>query len=205
MSKPTVFVVDDDAEMLKALSRLLRAKGFDVRPFSSAKEFAIAFEPAAPGCLVLDVAMPGISGLELQERLARDGVTLPVIFLTGHGDIPMSVRAIKAGAVDFLTKPVNHTELVRAVEAALQRSSSLAAERADNADLAKKLATLTPREREVLAHVITGRLNKQIAADIGTSEQTVKVHRMRVTAKMGIASAVELARAAQRLGVEPAL
>ncbi len=204
MTAATVFLVDDEPEMLKALGRLLRAKGFTVREFVSARAFAEAYRPAIPGCLVLDVAMPEMNGLELQERLARHGVPLPIVFLTGHGDIPMSVRAIKAGAVDFLTKPVDHADLVRAVRTALERSAAQASEHAELTDLAERLATLTPREREVLAHVITGKLNKQIAGDLGTSEQTIKVHRMRITAKMGLMSAVELARAAQRLGVEPA-
>lgn len=204
MSAGTVFLVDDDAEMAKALTRLLRAKGFAVEAFSSARAFAAAYRPVDPSCLVLDVAMPEMDGLELQQRLTRESVRLPIIFLTGHGDIPMSVRAIKAGAVDFLTKPVDHTDLVRAVRAALERSTAQAAERAELSGLATRLASLTPREREVLEHVIAGRPNKQIAAALGACEQTIKVHRMRVTAKMGIASAVELARAAQRLGVKPA-
>lgn len=204
MTPATVFLVDDEPEMLQALGRLLRANGFIVQAFSSARAFATAYRPVDPSCLVLDVAMPDMNGLELQERLAREGVLLPLIFLTGHGDIPMSVRAIKAGAVDFLTKPVDRADLLRAVQAAIVNSAAQAAERAERAELAARLATLTPREREVLAQVITGKLNKQIADDLGTSEQTIKVHRMRVTAKMGITSAVELARAAQRLGVEPA-
>ncbi|MCW5558328.1 MAG: response regulator transcription factor [Verrucomicrobiae bacterium] len=191
--------------MLKALGRLLRAEGFKVSAFSSGREFAAAYRPVEPSCLVLDVAMPGMSGMELQERLAREGAPLPVVFLTGHGDIPMSVRAIKAGAVDFLTKPVDRADLIRAVRAALERSAAQAAERAELAELSARLATLTPREREVLAQVITGRLNKQIADALGTTEQTIKVHRMRVMTKMGLPSAVELARAAQRLGVEPAV
>ncbi len=203
MNAATIFLVDDEPEMLKALGRLLRAKGFTVHAFSSAREFAAAYRPVDPSCLVLDVSMPDMDGMELQERLARNGVPLPVVFLTGHGDIPMSVRAIKTGAVDFLTKPVDHADLVRAVRAALERSAARAAESAELAELSVRLATLTPREREVLAHVISGKLNKQIAGDLGTSEQTIKVHRMRVTAKMGIPSAVELARAVQRLGVEP--
>lgn len=204
MTPATVFLVDDEPEMLQALGRLLRANGFVVCAFSSARAFAAAYRPVDPSCLVLDVAMPDMNGLELQERLAREGVLLPIVFLTGQGDIPMSVRAIKAGAVDFLTKPVDRADLVRAVQAAIERSAVQAAERVERAELSARLATLTPREREVLAQVITGKLNKQIADDLGTSEQTIKVHRMRVTAKMGITSAVELARAAQRLGVEPA-
>ena len=204
MKTATVFLVDDEPEMLKTLTRLLRARGFTVCAFSSACEFAMAYQPIDPSCLVLDVAMPGINGLELQRRLTRDGVLLPIVFLTGHGDIPMSVRAIKAGAVDFLTKPVDHADLMRAVRAALERSVAQAAEHAEVADLSARLASLTPREREVLEHVIAGKLNKQIAADLGTSEQTIKIHRMHVTAKLGIVSAVELARAAQRLGVKPA-
>lgn len=201
---PTVYLVDDDAEMLKALSRLLRAKGFEVRAFGSAREFMASGRPDAPACLVLDVAMPGIDGLELQERLSGEGVTLPVIFLTGHGDIPMSVRAIKAGAVDFLTKPVDHAELTRAVSHALALSSAQKEKDTALAGLAQRYENLTPREREVFAHVITGKLNKQIAADLGASEQTVKVHRMRITAKLGVCSAVELAEAARKLGVQPA-
>ncbi len=204
MKSGTVFLVDDDPEMRKALSRLLCSKGFSVRTFASAPEFSAKYKPVNPGCLVLDVAMPDMSGLELQERLERGGVALPVIFLTGQGDIPMSVRAIKAGAVDFLTKPVDKADLVNAVRAALVRSVEQAAEMEELADLSARLANLTRREREVFEHVITGKLNKQIAVELGTSEQTVKVHRMRVTAKMGMASAVELARAAQRLGVNPA-
>lgn len=200
----TVFLVDDEPEMVKALARLLRAKGFTVRAFSSAQEFIAVYESVDPSCLVLDVAMPGMDGLELQQRLTRNGVLLPIIFLTGHGDIPMSVRAIKAGAVDFLTKPVDHAELVRVVRAALERSREQAARRVELAGLSSRFANLTPREREVLQHIITGKLNKQIAADLGTCEQTIKVHRMHVTAKMRIVSAVELARAAQLLGVEPA-
>jgi len=204
MSTAKVYLVDDDEEMLKALSRLLRTRGYTVEAYSSAKRFASSYKPSPSCCLVLDVAMPEINGLELQDRLSRNGVLLPIVFLTGHGDIPMSVRAIKAGAVDFLTKPVDHADLVRAVQAALARSAAQSSEHEELTDLSNRLATLTPREREVLEHVITGKLNKQIAADLGTTEQTVKVHRMRVTAKMGIASAVELARAAQRLGVNQA-
>lgn len=204
MSEPTVYLVDDDAEMLKALSRVLRAKGFNVCAFASAREFIASERPHAPACLVLDVAMPDINGLDLHERLSREGILLPVIFLTGHGDIPMSVRAIKAGAVDFLTKPVDHAELTRAVSHALALSSAQKEKEAELAGLVRRYEELTPREREVFAHVITGKLNKQIATDLGTSEQTVKVHRMRITAKLGVCSAVELAEAARKLGVQPA-
>lgn len=204
MSEPKVYLVDDDAEMLKALGRVLGAKGFNVRAFASAKEFIAAGRPETPGCLVLDVAVPGINGLDLQERLSQEGVRLPVIFLTGNGDIPMSVRAMKAGAVDFLTKPVDHVELTRAVTSALAVSNEQAEVQTALAGLTQKYDNLTPREREVFAHVITGRLNKQIATHLGTSEQTVKVHRMRITAKLGVSSAVELAEVARKLGVRPA-
>jgi len=200
----TVFLVDDERGMLKALTRLLRAEGFAVRAFGSAREFLNACGPDETGCLVLDVAMPDLDGLELQRRLARDGVALPIIFLTGHGDIPMSVRAIKAGAVDFLTKPVNDTELLRAVRAALGKAEEQSAGREEAAALQTRLARLTPREREVLEHVISGRLNKQIAGDLGTCEQTIKVHRMRMMEKMGVESVADLVRAAERLGVAPA-
>lgn len=200
----TVFVVDDEEGMRRALTRLLQAEGLAVRSFATADELLAALEGEGPGCVLLDVAMPGLDGLQLQQRLAERGARLPIVFLTGHGDIPMSVQAIKAGAVDFLTKPVRRDDLLRAVRAALDQAAAQQAATQADAELRSRLAQLTPREREVLEHVIAGKLNKVIAADLGTSEQTIKVHRGRVMEKMGVASVAELVRAAQRLGIRPA-
>ena len=203
MSTPggIIYVVDDEAGMRKALTRLLRADGFDVRAFASAQDFLAAHRAEETACLVLDVAMPGLDGIELQRRLTHAGALVPIVFLTGTGDIPMSVRAIKAGAVDFLTKPVNDADLLRAVRAALALAASSKIEHAEQAALAERLATLTPREREVMAHVVAGQLNKQIAGDLGTSEQNIKIHRGRVMEKMGVESLADLVRAAERLGI----
>lgn len=198
----TVYLVDDEPGMLTALGRLLGAEGFTVKSFRSAAEFLAEREPS--GCVVLDVAMPDLDGMELQQQLSGSGSELPVIFLTGHGDIPMSVRAIKSGAVDFLTKPVKEDELIRAVKLALELAATRTRERADTARLRELHSQLTPREREVLRHVIAGKPGKQIAADLGTGEQTIKVHRMRVMHKMGVQSLVELVHAAGRLGVKAA-
>jgi FixJ family two-component response regulator len=200
---PVVYVVDDEAEMVKALTRLLRAQGFCVRGFTSALEFLAHARQPGPACLLLDVAMPGIDGLQVQERLRARADDMPIIFLTGHGDIPMSVRAIKAGAEDFLTKPVDAADLQRAIQRALRRAAALQAEHDELAVLQERLASLTPREREVLGHVVTGRLNKQIAVDLGTGEQNIKVHRGRMMRKMEARSMVELARMAERLGILP--
>ena len=200
----TVYLLDDEPGMLKALSRLLRSEGFDVSPFSSAREFLDAWQPDSVSCLVLDVAMPELNGMELQRRLTGAGIMLPIVFLTGHGDIPMSVRAIKAGAVDFLTKPVNDEALLTAVRTALGRSAEQRGAIAESAALALRLSQLTPREREVMCHVIAGKLNKQIAAALGTGEQNIKAPRARVMEKMGVQSVAELVRVADRLGVTPA-
>lgn len=196
-----VYVLDDEPEMVKALMRLLRAKQFDVRVFTSAQAFLEACRPEDVACLVLDVAMPELDGLTLQKRLTHRGLLLPIVFLTGHGDIPMSVRAIKAGATDFLAKPVDAVALVRAVRAALEVARARHETVAETAALASRLATLTPREFEVMRHVVAGKLNKQIAADLGTVEQTVKVHRGRVMEKMAVASVADLVRATERLGI----
>jgi FixJ family two-component response regulator len=195
----TVYLVDDEPAMLKALTRLLSAEGFAVKAFNSAAEFLAEPEPA--GCLVLDVAMPGLDGMQLQQHLSANASELPVIFLTGHGDIPMSVRAIKSGAVDFLTKPVKEEDLTCAVKTALELYAKRAGEKINLLELRKLYAALTPREREVMAHVISGKPNKQIASDLGASEQTVKIHRMRVMHKMQTQSIVGLVRIAGRLGV----
>lgn len=202
--KGMVYLVDDEPGMLKALARLLGAEGYGVSAFSSAEDFLANCPADAAGCLVLDVAMPGLDGMALQERLKGGGDLLPIVFLTGHGDIPMSVRAIKSGAVDFLTKPVADVALLAAVASAMRVTEDRLAEDAALADLRARLARLTPRELEVMRQVITGKLNKQIAGVLGTGEQTIKVHRMRMLEKMGVVSVAELVRAAGRLGVEPA-
>lgn len=199
-----VFLVDDEPELRHALERLLCAEGMEVAGFGSAAEFLDALTDDDVGCVVLDVAMPGLDGLQLQQRLAGSRARLAIVFLTGHGDIPMSVQAVKAGAVDFLTKPVRSANLLRAVQAALEQAGAQQSVAQASADVRARYEQLTPREREVFAHVIAGRLNKVIAARLGTSEQTVKVHRGRVMDKLGVGSVADLVRAAQQLGVEPA-
>jgi len=189
-----VYLLDDEPEMVKALSRLLRTQSLEVRCFTSVRAFLEAWRPAEVACLVLDVAMPELDGLELQKRLNHEAMFIPIVFLTGHGDIPMSVQAIKAGATDFLTKPVDEVALVRTVNRALQLAEA-------NIALAARFATLTPREREVMEHVVVGKLNKQIAADLGTGEQNIKIHRARVMDKMEVESLADLVRAAERLGI----
>jgi FixJ family two-component response regulator len=197
----TVFLLDDEPGMLKALTRLLKAEGYTVCAFTSAKSFLESYQPEAVSCLVLDVAMPELNGLELQQRLTQAGVLLPIVFLTGHGDIPMSVQAIKEGALDFLTKPVKDVDLLRAVRAALQRAAEQRESIAEAALLRERYSGLTPREREVMAHVVAGELNKQVAYALGIGEHTVKVHRSRVMEKMGVQSLPDLVRVAERLGL----
>ncbi len=201
----TVFVVDDDDSVRKSVVRLLKSMGYPARPYTSATEFLDAWrEEPAPGCLVLDVELPGLNGLELQEKLHASAVTIPIIFITGHGDIPMSVRAMKGGAVDFLSKPFQDEDLLRAVQEAIARNESRQAEDAERAAIAGRFATLTPREREVMALVVRGLANKRIATELGTSEKTIKVHRGRVMQKMKLLSVADLVRASQKLliGVE---
>jgi FixJ family two-component response regulator len=200
-TSPKVYVLDDEPEMVKALTRLLRARGFAVLGFTSAHDFLSVVRPGETACLVLDVAMPELDGLELQRRLTDLGMLIPIIFLTGHGNIPTSVRAIKAGATDFLTKPVDAAALVQAVRSALQVAESRRQEIAETAELTARLASLTPREREVMEHVVAGRLNKQIAYDLGTGEQNIKLHRAHIMDKMGVESLADLVRAAERLGI----
>jgi len=198
----TVFLVDDDADVLKALARLLRASGYDSREFASSKEFLREHDASMPGCAIFDVAMPDLDGLALQQALTAKGIERPVIFLTGRGDIPTSVQAMKAGAVDFLTKPVDADALLVAIDNARERESRDREARAEMDFFTGRLATLTPREREVFGHVIAGRLNKQIAYDLGTVEKTIKVHRSRMMEKMGVRSLAELVRLAERAGIE---
>lgn len=197
----TVFLVDDDAGVVKALSRLLRAKGYDVRPFASAEEFLEGHDAAVAGCAVFDVAMPGLDGLALQQVFTAGGKQRPVIFLTGKGDIQKSVRAMRAGAVDFLTKPVRDKDLLNAIARAEAEDARTRQAGAEVAAIEAKISTLTPREHEVLTHVIAGRLNKQIAADLGTVEKTVKVHRGRMMEKLGVHTIVDLVRLAEKAGI----
>src|SRR5262245_59275043 len=197
----TVHVVDDDAGMRKALGRILEAAGYVVRTYASAGDFLLADKADGPACLVLDVRMPGPSGLELQQSLARQEGSLPVVFLSGHGDIPMTVRALKAGAVDFLTKPVEGKALLAAIETALAQDAARRSERDELRALRERYDSLSAREREVFAQVVTGKLNKQIAGDIGAAERTVKAHRARVMEKMDAGSVADLVRMAGRLGV----
>ena len=200
--KFTVFLVDDEPGVLKALSRLLRVKGYDVKPYASPRLFLEEHDLAVPGCAILDVSMPGLDGLELQRALTVSvGSHRPVVFLTGRGDIPTSVRAMKAGAIDFLTKPVNDEILLDAVSRAEVRDVHSRRLHSELESIRAKIATLTPREREVLVHVVAGRLNKQIAGDLGTVEKTVKVHRGRMMEKLGVRNVADLVRMAEKLNL----
>ena len=196
-----VYLVDDEPAVLKALSRLLRAAGLQAVAFGTPEEFLANVGPDSDGCVVLDLAMPGLDGLALQEALAARGIELPTLFLTGHGDVPQSVRAMKKGAVDFLTKPVDDGVFLRAVREALERGRNTRVGREESARIRARFRSLSPREREVLAGVVAGRLNKQIAGDLGIAEKTVKVHRGRVMEKMGASSVAELVRMADRAGL----
>ena len=199
----TVFVVDDDLSIRRSLTHLFGAAGLNVAVFASAQEFLERYNASAPGCLVLDLAMPGLNGLELQEMLAARGSRLPIIFLTGHGDLPSGLKALKSGAADFLTKPVDATDLIEAVRGAIEKDRIARQVYAEVAEIRRRFATLTPREHEVLCHVISGKLNKQIAAHLGTVEKTVKVHRARVMDKIKAGSLAELIRLAERAGIQP--
>lgn len=196
----TVFIVDDDPGVLKAMSRRLRMKNYRVESFASSQEFLALHDAAVPGCALLDVAMPGLNGLDLQEALTSGGAQRPVIFITGKGDIPTTVRAMKAGAVDFLTKPVADKPLLAAIERAEQLDAESRQAQSELASIQSRIATLTPRERQVLTHVIAGRLNKQIAYDLGTVEQTVKVHRRRMMEKLGARTMLDLTRIMAKVG-----
>ena len=196
-----VFVVDDDASLRASLQDLLESVGLRVAACASAQDFLRRPRPEGPSCLVLDVRLPGLSGLELQQELAKGAVQMPIIFITGHGDIPMSVQAMKAGAVDFLSKPFRDQDLLDAVHQALARDRHARAQQAESAALRRRFEALTPRQRDVMARMVAGLLTKQIAGELGTSEAAVKVHRQHVMAKMGARSLAELVRMADRLGI----
>lgn len=198
---PTVFVVDDDPPVLKAIARVLKSAGLNVATFDSPREFLDRYNADATGCLLLDLSMPELDGLGLQQALAERGGTTPIVFLTGHGDVPSSVSAMKRGACDFLTKPADDEQLIGAVRVAIEKDRSARSARRELADVRSRLESLTPREREVLEHVVSGQLNKQIAADLGTVEKTIKVHRARVMEKMQVESLAELVQVAQRAGI----
>lgn len=200
-SKPAVFVVDDDPSMRKAITNLLESVGLQTQAFASATEFLALKLPDAPCCLILDIRLPGLSGLDFQAKLAETNIAIPIIFITAHGDIPMSVRAMKAGAVEFLPKPFRDQDLLDAVQAALDRDEARHEGEKMRSDLRARFETLTPREQEVMACATGGLMNKQIAAEIGITENTVKVHRGNVTKKMGAKSLAELVRMADLLGV----
>ncbi|HEY9595241.1 MAG TPA: response regulator, partial [Spirochaetia bacterium] len=196
---PTIFVVDDEPYALRAICRLLESAGYEVRSFDDPEAFLAVTSEETQGCALLDVQMPGLTGLELQERLSAAGCLLPVVFLTGHGDVPTGVRAMKAGAIDFLLKPYADDELFDAVTRALARDAKQRSARRQDLELARRAESLTPREKQVFALVVTGMLNKQIAAALGTTEKTVKVHRARVMEKMQAATLADLVRMGERL------
>src|ERR1700680_3868293 len=198
---PIVFVVDDDPSVGRAIKRLVGSVGLQVELFGSAQEFLRSKRPDAPSCLVLDIRLPGIIGLDFQRQLAEADIRIPIIFITAHADIPMTVRAMKAGAIEFLTKPFRDQELLDAIQVALERDRTQRRQEAEIAKLRERFEWLTPREREVLPLVVSGLLNKQIAAEIGTSETTVKVHRGQLMRKMGADSLPDLVRMAEKIGI----
>jgi FixJ family two-component response regulator len=197
----TVFLVDDEPAVVKAMSRLLRTRGYSVCAFTSSRDFLAHHDPAIPGCAIFDVSMPDLDGLALQQAMTGEGFDRPVIFMTGKGDVPTSVRAMKAGAIDFLTKPVSDTDIFAAIARAERQDTHCRHIQSERTSIEGKIATLTPREREVLGHVVAGRLNKQIAGDLGTVEKTIKVHRSRVMAKLGVRTVADLVRLVGKVGL----
>jgi FixJ family two-component response regulator len=204
MSKPTVFIVDDDLSARRGLTRLIRAAGLNAESFASAADFLASGKTDGPGCIVLDVKMPEMDGPSLQKRMVKAEYAMPIVFLSGHADIPTAARAMKMGAVDFLTKPVDSDDLLDAVRLSLARDAKNRARRTENSAIKKQIRTLTPREHEVMTYVITGMPNKRIAYELGISETTVKIHRGRVMQKLDIESVAELVRICEKSGVDPA-
>jgi len=200
---PTIFVIDDDASVRKSLSRLLRSVGHSVETFSSADEFLAREHFDGIGCILLDVQMPGLSGMDLQAKLSQAETNMPIVFITGHGDIPMSVQAMRKGAVHFLTKPLDDNDLLQAIGEAIEKDRKAKAERAEVQDIRRRLSQLTPREYEILRYVITGMLNKQIAFTLNIAEKTIKIHRGRVMEKLRVDSVAELVHLAEKAGIEP--
>jgi FixJ family two-component response regulator len=199
--EPMVFVVDDDPSVCRSIERLIEPAGFKVQSFRSAAQFLAQGRPSSPACLVLDVQLPGLSGLDLQRELTNSGIQLPIIFITGHGDIPMSVRAMKGGAVEFLTKPFRGAQLLSAIRAALERDRTMLQQRIEVTQLHNRYNLLTAREREVLALLVSGLLNKQVAGELATTERTIKFHRANIMRKMQAASVADLVKMAQKLGL----
>jgi FixJ family two-component response regulator len=200
-TEATVFIVDDDAQVRESLKDLIRSVGLRVELFASAQEFLRAHHPDAPTCLVLDVRMPGLSGLDLQKQASEAGLEIPIIFITGHGDIPMTVRAMKAGAIEFLSKPFRDQDLLDAIQQALERSRNAREQQAVTKELRRRFASLTSRQREVMERVVAGLINKETGAELGISEKTVKIQRHQVMEKMGARSLPELVRMADSLGI----
>jgi FixJ family two-component response regulator len=204
VSEPTVFIIDDDPSARRGLTRLVRAAGMNVQKFASARDFLATGKSDGPGCILLDVRMPEMTGPELQEELGRSEYSMPIIFLSAHADVEITAQAMKQGAVDFLTKPVDRDDLLGAIRVSLAKDAENRAQRSEISTINEKIGTLTPREREVMTFVITGMLNKQIAAELGISEETVKIHRGRIMQKLDVASVAELVRLCEKAGIRPA-
>lgn len=198
---PIVFIVDDDLSVRRTTERLVRTAGFNVQAFTSGRDFLNSARPDGPACLILDVRMPGLDGMQLQKELTQSGIKIPIIFITGHGDIPMSVRAMKAGAVEFLTKPFRSRSLLEAIQSAIERDRSAHKQRSESEELRERYEQLTAREREVMVLVVAGLLNKQVAGELATTERTIKFHRANIMQKMQVESLADLVRMAEKLGV----